>query len=239
MTLKDKRIMVLGGSSGIGLAVAQAAAREGAKLAIVSSNKARIDTALITLPQDAEGHAVNLSSETAIADLFQAFGAFDHLIYTAGENLSLAKLDTLDMDWARGFFAVRYWGALAAAKHGAPHINAGGSITLTSGSAGQRPQAGWSVAASICSAMQGLTRALAVELAPLRVNVVTPGVVESPLWNTMPEGERKALFDHMANALPLKHVGTPEEVAESYLYAMKQTYGTGQSITVDGGGVLV
>lgn len=239
MALNGKRIAVLGGSSGIGLAVAQAAAQESAKLVIASSNRARIDAALKTLPSGAEGHAVDLSSEAAIATLFAEIGPFDHLVYTAGENLSLAKLDTLDLDWARGFFGVRYWGALAAVKHGAPHIRTGGSITLTSGSAGQRPQAGWSVAASICSAMQGLTRALAVELAPLRVNVVTPGVVKSPLWDAMPEAERMALFAHMADALPLKHVGTPDEIAQSYLYAMKQTYGTGQSITVDGGGVLV
>ena len=238
MTLKDKRIVVLGGSSGIGLAVAQAAAQEGARPVIVSSNAARIEAALRTLP-GAEGHPADLSSEAAIAALFGKLGAFDHLVYTAGENLSLARLDTLDLDWARGFFGVRYWGALAAAKHGAPHINASGSITLTSGSAGERPQAGWSIAASICSAMHGLTRALAVELAPLRVNVVTPGLVESPLWDAMPEADRKALFDHVAAALPVKHIGTPDEVAQSYLYAMKQTYCTGQSITVDGGGVLV
>jgi NAD(P)-dependent dehydrogenase (short-subunit alcohol dehydrogenase family) len=239
MTLNGKRIVVLGGSSGIGLAVAQAAAKEGAALVIASSNQARVDAALKLLPTNAEGHVADLASEAAIAALFAKIGAFDHLAYTAGENLQLAKLDTLDLDWARGFFGVRYWGAMAAVKHGARHIRTGGSITLTSGSAGQRPQAGWSVASSICSAMQGLTRALAVELAPLRVNVVTPGVVKSPLWDGMPEGERAALYDHMAQTLLLKHVGTPQEVAESYLYLMKQTYGTGQSITVDGGGVLV
>ena len=239
MTLNGKRILILGGTSGIGLAVAEAAAREGAALVVASSNRARIDAALKTLPANAEGHAVDLGSEAAIAALFAQLGGFDHLVYTAGENLQLANLDKLDMGWARNFFGVRYWGAFAAVKYAAPHIRPGGSITLTSGLAGARPHAGWTVASSITSAMEGLTRALAVELAPIRVNIVSPGVVKSPLWDAMPVTEREALYAGMANKLLLKHVGEPEEVAESYLYLMKQTYGTGQVIGVDGGGALV
>jgi NAD(P)-dependent dehydrogenase (short-subunit alcohol dehydrogenase family) len=239
MTLNGKRIVVLGGSSGIGQAVAQAAAQEGAALVIASSNRVRVDAALKTLPANAEGQAVDLGSEAAIAALFARLGGFDHLVYTAGENLQLANLDKLDMDWARGFFGIRYWGAFAAVKYGAPHVRPGGSITLTSGLASTRPHAGWSVASSICSAMEGLTRALAVELAPVRVNIVRPGVVKSPLWDAMPVAEREALYAGMADKLLLKHVGEPVEVAESYLYLMKQTYGTGQVIGVDGGGALV
>ena len=87
--------------------------------------------------------------------------------------------------------------------------------------------------------MEGLTRALAVELAPIRVNIVSPGVVKSPLWDGMPAAEREALYAGMADRLLLRHVGEPEEVAESYLYLMRQTYGTGQVIGVDGGGALV
>jgi len=238
MTLQAKKIVVLGGSSGIGLAVAQAAAREGANLTIVSSNPGKLETARKTLPAGTAGEVADLAVEDAIRALFLKLGPFDHLVYTAGENLLLSPLATMDMGWARGFFGLRYWGALMAVRYAAPHIKQGGSITLTGGAAGQRPQAGWSIAASICSAMEGLTRALAMELAPLRVNVVSPGVVKSPLWDAMPQAEREAMYQHMAAALPLKHVGTPEEVAESYLYLMKQSYGTGQRITVDGGGTL-
>jgi NAD(P)-dependent dehydrogenase (short-subunit alcohol dehydrogenase family) len=239
MTLQAKKIVVLGGSSGIGLAVAQGAAREDANVVIVSSNAARLDTARKTLPASATGHVADLGAEDSIRALFENLGPFDHLVYTAGENLRLSPLATTDMDWARGFFGVRYWGAFAAVKHGAPHIRPGGSITLTSGLAGARPHAGWSVASSICSAMEGLTRALAVELAPVRVNIVRPGVVKSPLWDAMPSAEREALYAGMADKLLLRHVGEPEELALSYLYLMKQTYGTGQVIGVDGGGALV
>lgn len=239
MALQAKKVVVLGGSSGIGLAVAQAAAREGANLAIISSNADKLEAARKTLPAGAASQVADLATEDAIRGLFEKLGPFDHLVYTAGETLRLSPLATMDMDWARGFFGLRYWGALMAARYAAPHINQGGSITLTGGSAGQRPQAGWTIAASICSATEGLTRALAMELAPLRVNVVSPGIVKSPLWDAMPVPEREALYQQVAEALPLKHVGTPEEVAESYLYLMKQSYGTGQRITVDGGGTLV
>src|SRR5258708_1880952 len=150
MTLQAKKIVVLGGSSGIGLAVAQAAAREGAHLTIVSSNAGKLEAARKTLPTGAAGQVADLAAEDAIRGLFEKLGSFDHLVYTAGENLQLSPLATMDMDWARGFFGVRYWGALMAARYAAPHINQGGSITLTGGSAGHRPQAGCRIPSRRC-----------------------------------------------------------------------------------------
>lgn len=238
MTLEGKRIVVLGGSSGIGLATAQAAAREGASVVIASSRKARVDEALKSLP-GAEGHALDLSDERAVKNFFAALGAFDHLVFTAGENLQLGKLADTDVEAARRFFDLRYWGAFMAAKYGSSTIRPGGSIVFTSGLAGQRPHAGWALGASICSAMEGLTRALAVELAPLRVNIVSPGVVRSPLWDNMTEADRAALYRQMEEHLLVGHVGETEEVAEAYLYLMRQTYGTGHVLVVDGGGALV
>jgi NAD(P)-dependent dehydrogenase (short-subunit alcohol dehydrogenase family) len=123
--------------------------------------------------------------------------------------------------------------------NGSGKIRPGGSITFTSGIAGQRPLAGWSLGASICSSMEGLTRALAVELAPLRVNIVSPSVVKSPLWGNMREADRAALYRQMEEHLLVGHGGTTEEIAEAYLDLMRQTYGTGQVLVVDGGGALV
>ena len=239
MTLSGKRIIVLGGSSGIGLAVAQAAARDGANVAIVSSRKERIDAALATLPAGSEGHVADLADENAIRALFARLGAFDHLVYTAGETLQLGPIATTDLDTARRFFSLRYWGAYCAAKFASTGIRPGGSIVFTSGIAAQRPHAGWSLGASICAAMEGLTRALAVELAPLRVNIVSPGIVQTPLWGNMPDSERDALYRQMADKLPVKHVGDAAEIAQAYLYLMRQSYGTGQVLVVDGGAVLV
>jgi NAD(P)-dependent dehydrogenase (short-subunit alcohol dehydrogenase family) len=239
MTFDGSRIVILGGSSGIGLAVAQAAAQAGATIVIASSNRARLDAALATLPKSAAGHALDLRDEAAMQALFGEIGPFDHLVYTAGEALQLGALAETDLAQARGFFDLRYWGAYAAAKHGSRSIRPGGSIVFTSGTAGQRPQAGWSLGASICSAMEGLTRALAIELAPIRVNIVSPGFVRSPLWDPMPEAQREALYREVGEKLPLGHVGEVEEIATTYLYLMAQSYGTGQVVTVDGGGTLV
>ena len=239
MTLNGKRIVVLGGSSGIGLAIAQAACREGAAVVIASSNRARLDKALATLPTNAEGVVADLGDEAAMRALFGKLGAFDHLAFTAGEALQLAPLADIDVAAARQFFSLRYWGAFLAAKYGAGSIRPGGSIVFTSGIAGQRPRAGWALGASICSAMEGLTRALAVELAPIRVNIVSPGVVRTPLWGGMTDEDRENLYRQTAAALPVGHVGDAAEIAEAYLYLMRQSYGTGQVVVVDGGAVLV
>jgi NAD(P)-dependent dehydrogenase (short-subunit alcohol dehydrogenase family) len=238
MKLTGQRVIVLGGSSGIGLAAAQAAAQEGAKIVIASSRRAKVDKALATLPAGAEGHVVDLADEQSIAAFFNALGLFDHLVFTAGETLQLGRLADIDVAAARGFFDLRYWGAYTAAKYGSSRIRPGGSIVFTSGLAATRPHPGWSLGASICAAMEGLTRALAVELAPIRVNIVSPGVVKSPLWANMTNEDREALYRHTADSLPVRHVGEVDEIAEAYLYLMRQTYGTGQVLKVDGGGEL-
>jgi len=238
VTLDRKRIVVLGGSSGIGLATAQAAAREGASVVIVSSRKTHVDQALATLPA-AEGQVADLTDTDAMQELFARLGSFDHLVFTAGKTLQLGSLASTDIAAARRAFELRYWGAYLAAKHGSGSIRPGGSIVFTSGTAGQRPRSGWTVVASICAAMEGLARALSVELAPIRVNIVSPYVVKTPLWGDMTEADRQSLYRQTAAKLPVGHVGEAEEIAEAYLYLMRQTYGTGQVLIVDGGALLV
>lgn len=239
MKLNGKTILILGGTSGIGLATAKAAAEEGAHVVIASSRQKSIDAALASLPGNTKGHVLDLSREDSIARFFEGAGEFDHLVYTAGENLELAEISELSIDWARQFWNIRYWGAYTTVKYATPHIRAGGSIVLTSGVAGARPRKGWTVAASICSAMDGLTRALAVELAPVRVNAVSPGVVRSPLWGAMSEHDREAMYRDASARLPVGRVGEVEDIAEAYLYLMRENFSTGQVIVVDGGTVLV
>jgi NAD(P)-dependent dehydrogenase (short-subunit alcohol dehydrogenase family) len=239
MDFKGKRIVILGGSSGIGLGTAQAAAKAGASVIIVSSRRERVDQALKSLPAGVEGHVVDLVDETAVRDFFGMIDSFDHLVFTAGESLELGPIAQTGIEQAQRFFRLRYWGAFMAAKYGNPKIKTGGSIVFTSGLAGTRPHAGWSLGASICSAMEGLTRALAVELAPIRVNIVCPGVVKSPLWANMAETDRDALYRGLADKLLVGHVGETDEIAKAYLYLIGQTYSTGQVVVVDGGGALV
>lgn len=237
--LKGKRIVVLGGTSGIGKATAVAAAASGAKVIVASSKKANVDAAVRDLGTGHEGHVVNLSNREAISHFFKSIGNFDHLIFTAGEQLLLGDLAKMDMEKASTFFGIRFWGAVNAVKYSIPFINQGGSITLTGGGAAHRPAAGWSIGASICAAMEGFTRAMAVELAPLRVNMVVPGLVLTDLWSSLSVEDREKMFAHFGGSLPVAHVGTADEIAHSYLYLITQTYSTGQCIVVDGGGSLV
>ncbi|WP_419759030.1 SDR family oxidoreductase [Acidisoma sp.] len=239
MDLSGKRVVVLGGTSGIGLAVAEAVARAGATPVVASRDQARVDATVASLPAGAEGFAVDVTDEAAVSGMFERIGPFDHLVFTAGETLALGALAETSLASARQFFETRYWGALTAAKYGAPLIRPGGSIVFSSGSAGLRPRAGWALGASICMAMEGLTRALAVELAPIRVNVVTPGFVRTPLWQNIPEDDREAMFAAAGERLPVGRVGEAAEVAETYVFLMRQGFATGQSFVVDGGGVLV
>ena len=237
--LTGKRVIVLGGSAGLGLATAKLAAAEGADIVIVSSNQQRINKALEELPQGSTGFAVDLSREDNIKNFFDKTGSFDHLVYTAGENLNLNIIAETEIEKARQFFNLRFWSAFAAVKYAAPHVNKGGSISLTSGVAGARPGKGWSVATSICSAMEGFVRAMAVELAPIRVNCVVPGVVKTNLWDSLSDADREALYKNTGDALLLKRVGEADDIALAFTYLIKQQYGTGQSIIVDGGAVLV
>ncbi|WLW51004.1 SDR family oxidoreductase [Streptomyces sp. YU58] len=239
MSLQGQRIVVVGGTAGIGRAVAEAAAREGADVVVASRRQESVDAALKRLPEGAEGHVLDATDEEAVRGFFERIGGFDHLVYTAGEPLLLEGLADSDLGRARRFLDTRLWGAYTAVKYGAPVIRPGGSVVLTTGTAGRRPMPGTTVAASLCGAMESLTRALALEIAPVRVNVVSPGVVRTELWRELPQTERDGLFASSAASLPVGRVGEAGDVAEAYLYLMRNGYSTGATVVVDGGGLLV
>jgi NAD(P)-dependent dehydrogenase (short-subunit alcohol dehydrogenase family) len=237
--LHGQRVVVLGGTSGIGLATAAMAALAGAHVTVVSSRKASVERALAELPAGAAGHAVDLTDAASVHTLFGDLGDIDHLVYTAGESLLVSTLDALDLGVARRFFDLRYFGALAAAQAAAPHLRPGGSITLTTGGALARPGPGLSVVVSVLGAVDALTRALAVELAPVRVNAVCPGVTRSPLWHSMSENEREDFYRTVGSGTLTGRVGEVSDIARGYLSLITQTYATGSVLTVDGGSALV
>ncbi|MCL2554160.1 MAG: SDR family oxidoreductase [Actinomycetia bacterium] len=239
MDLTGQRVVLMGGTSGIGLATARAVSAQGAQAVVVSSRQSSVDRALGELPQEAEGHVADFADTGRIGELFASLGDFDHLVYTAGEPLALMPLETLDIGAARSFFDVRFFSALDAVRAAAPRLRDGGSVTLTTGTAKDRPGPGWAVAAGICGAVEALTKALAVELAPVRVNAVAPGVVRSPLWSGMSEADRDAMYANIGASLPVRRVGEVEDIAQAYLYLISQPYTTGSIITIDGGTVLV
>jgi NAD(P)-dependent dehydrogenase (short-subunit alcohol dehydrogenase family) len=236
---QNQRVVIVGGSSGIGLAVAQEAASLGAEVVIVSSNAERVQEAIKSIKGKTQGQAVDVSNEGAVESFFANLGAFDHLVFTAGDSLQLHQLAETDLKQARRAFELRYWSALATVKYGSRQIRKGGSVVVTTGIAGQRPQSGWVIAASVCGTIEALTRALAVELAPIRVNAVSPGVVRTNLWQSMSSSERKQLFESVGKRLPVGRVGEAHDIAQALLFLMKEGFSTGQTVVVDGGTVLV
>ena len=237
--LENKRVVIIGGSSGIGLAVAKEAASQGADVVIVSSNAERVQDAIQSIGENARGEAIDVSDEKAVEGFFTNIGAFDHLVFTAGDSLHLHELADTDLKQARRAFELRYWSALSTVKYGSPQIRNGGSIVLTTGIAGLRPDSGWVIAASVCGTIEALTRALAVELAPIRVNAVSPGVVRTNLWQNMSSSEREQLFESVGKRLPVGRVGEAHDIAQAYLFLMEEGFSTGQTVVVDGGTVLV
>jgi NAD(P)-dependent dehydrogenase (short-subunit alcohol dehydrogenase family) len=235
----NKRVVIVGGSSGIGLAVAKEAALQGAEVVIVSSNAERVQEAIQSIGGDVRGQAVDVFDEKAVESFFTNIGAFDHLVFTAGDSLQLQELADTDLKQPRRAFELRYWSALATVKYGSPQIRKGGSIVLTTGVAGQRPHSGWVIAASVCGTIEALTRALAIELAPIRVNAVSPGVVRTNLWQNMSSSEREQLFQSVGKRLPVGRVGEAHDIAQAYLFLMQEGFSTGQTVVVDGGTVLV
>jgi NAD(P)-dependent dehydrogenase (short-subunit alcohol dehydrogenase family) len=239
MNLKNQRVAIIGGTAGIGLAVAKLAIEEGASVVVASGTQSRVDLAVKQLGAGAEGRVLNVLREDRVDEFFRGVDEFDHLVYTAGDALSIGEPGTLSLADAKQRFDVRYWGAYLSVKYGQRKIRKEGSIVLSSGIASQRPMKGWSLGASITGAMESFTRALAIDLAPIRVNLVSPGAVRTELWDFIPEQERHILYREIGERLPVGRVGEPSEVAEAYIYLMKNRFSTGSIVVTDGGGVLV
>lgn len=205
---------------------------------VVSRHESSVARALAQLPENASGATIDLTNPAAVERLAAEVGDIDHLVYTAGDSVTMAPVSDLTPEMITGFFQTRFVGALTVVRAFAPRITAGGSITLTSGHAAGQPQLG-ALPVSLCGAMNALTTALAVELAPIRVNAVAPGMVRTPMWDEMGGSDHQRIFDQAAQQIPLGRVGEVADTALAYLYCMEQTFGTGTVLTVDGGDALV
>lgn len=237
-SLGDKRVVVIGGSSGVGLAVAQVAVAEGARVVIGSSQATNVAAAVASLGPQTSGHAVDVTDEASVAAFFDGIDPFDHLVFTAGDwGSHILSNAVAEMDFAtvgQGL-DVRVWGALKVVKHALLKIAATGSITLTDGILTHKPHKGAPLTTAFSGAIEYLIRGLAVDLAPIRVNTVCLGTV---------------LTGHMASAPPemirqltqrqlIPRAAEPVEAAQAYLYAMRGSFTTGQVLVVDGGALLV
>jgi NAD(P)-dependent dehydrogenase (short-subunit alcohol dehydrogenase family) len=235
--LKDKRILVIGGGSGIGLGIAKGAAQEGAKVLIASRDAEKIAAA--AKPIGATSAVIDVREEKNIAQFFQEHGTFDHIAFTAGdwETLVSGPLADLDLAKAAERMTTRFWGAVAVAKHGATKLPPGGSYTITNGMLAHRPRKGMPLVTASAQAVEGLAIGLAVDLAPVRVNCVCPGLIETEMWDKFPEGYR-GMMTAMTQKQLVQRPGQPDEAGEAYLTCMRNTFMTGQVIKIEGGVAL-
>lgn len=231
------KTVIIGGSSGMGLATAQKLYALGHEIVIASRTKEKLEKAAKLIGK-AEIHVLDVTKEKEIIQLFNAVGPFDHLV-TSAADFVMGPFLKMPLNEAKHFFDSKFWGQYTAAKYGAPHIRKGGSITLFGGVAGQKPFLNFSVGSAINAAIEGLTRSLALDLSPLRVNAISPGTVVTPVWNGMPEQERLKVFEETAKRLPAKRVGEPEDIAEAVAYLIQCKYATGSIVYVDGGDRIV
>ncbi|CAE6519733.1 unnamed protein product, partial [Rhizoctonia solani] len=248
--LKGKKVIVIGGSSGIGRSVAAAALSNGASVVISSSSQQKIDAAVERLRQSSngvaditvKGCAFDLKDLEALKAFLDKEGPFDHLAITAGTIKGLQRFPKVGVtERLKSEFDLRYYAVITAAQHiyNNKLINPGGSIIMTIGTSHYQSLPGWGLLSGVIGAVEGSTRGLAVDLKPIRVNTIAPGVVDTEIFDGLSPERKKEIIEERTKALPVGHVGTPEEVAEAYMFAMKCTYLTGQVIVVDGGQTVV
>jgi len=241
-TLKGKKVIVVGGSSGIGLGVAAAALEHGADVLLVGRSIAKLQTAerILGASGRVRSLAVDMTKEAEVAQMFDEAGAFDHLVSTAGVPPPSDPIEHTDIDAVRRFVDNKLIGAVILAKHAVRNLRTGGSMTFTSGINKDRPPVpGGSVVSAIAGSFGYFARALALELAPTRVNIVSPGWVDTPMWDELVGEAKSGFFAQMAARLPAKKIATPADIAAAYVYLMESEFTTGETIRIDGGQSLI
>ncbi|HEY6025233.1 MAG TPA: SDR family oxidoreductase [Pseudolabrys sp.] len=234
MVLAGKKVVVIGGSSGIGLATAERAKKEGADVVIASRNAERLKAAAQKIGVTAI--AADVTSDESVASLFRACGPVDHVAVTAAQ-LRTGPFKTVSMDDVRATMESKFWGAWRVAR--AAEIRAGGSLTLVTGYLSVRPRPAAAIVGAVNGALESLTRGLALELAPVRVNAVSPGTIDTPIRSSMPEAARRDMLAKTAAALPVGRVGEADDIAQQILTFMSVGFATGSIVYIDGGALVV
>ena len=238
MNIQGKHIVVAGGNSGIGFAIAALALKQEASVTIVGRSADKLAAAAAKLGGNVKTVVLDLGDSASAEAGFKAIGPFDHFVNTAAD-LTYAPLAGMERGAIDRMLAGKFWGPVNLVQYGVQNLRAGGSILLFSGLAADRPAPGTVLVSALNAGIEGFTRALAVELAPIRVNAISPGVVETEGWAFMDEAARKGFFAQLATQLPARRVGKPEYLAEAALFALSNDYLTGEIMHVNGGGSLV
>ena len=237
MSLAGKQIVVVGGGSGIGLRVAQRAISEGASVVIGGRSEDRLASAVGILGNAATAYPVDTSDKASIRRFFDRLESVDHLFISAA-SYTLGPIDAISDEDAESPFRSKFWGQYWTVRDALPHLASDGSVTLMAGAAGARPVKGIPAYIACNSAIEGLGRALAVDLSPVRVNVVSPGTIDGHLWRQRPEEIRNAAFAGFREISTVGRPGTEDEVADCVLFFMQNGFVTGSTLYPDGGFVL-
>ncbi|EKV12963.1 Short-chain dehydrogenase [Penicillium digitatum] len=242
-SIQGSTVLIFGGSSGIGYGVAAKCLTEGAKVHIVSSNAKRIAESIAALKGESpgvevQGHVLDLSTkdvERGLEQVLSAVGQIDHIVFTAGDSLAIQPLHSIDLEAIQRAGHIRFAVPVLLAKLAPRFLKSSykSSLTLTTGAGSQKPSPGFSLMAGYLAGLHGLTRNLALDLKPLRVNLVSPGVVETPLWGA------DGVPEMFKSGTTLGKVGVPDEVAEAYVYLMKDTNATGSCVSTNSGSLLM
>ncbi len=233
MVLKGKKVVVVGGSSGIGLSTAEMAKQEGAEIIVASRSVAKLDAVAEKL--NAVAIPTDVTSDQSVVDLFRRCGPVDHVVVTAAQ-LRTGPFRTVAMEDVRATMESKFWGAWRVAR--SAEIRAGGSLTLVSGFLSVRPRPNSAIVGAANGALESLTRSLALELAPVRVNAVSPGIIDTPIRAAMPEEARRDMLARTAASLPVDRVGQGEDIARQILALMANGFATGSIVYIDGGALV-
>ncbi|WFP74820.1 SDR family oxidoreductase [Mesorhizobium sp. WSM4906] len=242
MDMDNRKILIVGGSSGMGLALARRCLDEGATVVIAGRGEAKLNAARDELnrPAKLETAVVDISREAEVAALFERIGRLDHIVSTAADiEGAYQLLPEIELEAAQRVVESKFYGPLLLAKHGTPKLSANGSLTFVSGIAAYRPAARGSVVAAVNAGLEGLVRALAVELAPIRVNAVSPGWVDTPIWQLVAGDAKDETLAAMAKRLPAGRVGRPQDIADALRFLIGNGFTTGTTLHVEGGHRLI
>ena len=235
--MDGKVVAVIGGGSGIGLRLAEQVVALGGRVVLGGRTAEPLDAAVARLGEAATARVVYAEDQGSVAGFFAGVAHLDHL-FTPGSAYAYGRIDEISDAVAESPFRSKFWGQYWAVKHALPKLARDGSIVLMSGAASVRPLAGAAAYAACNAAVEGLGRALALELAPIRVNVVSPGTVDSDLWRRRPAAQREAAFAGYAGLAALGRVGAVDEVADAALFLMGNGFMTGSTLYADGGYAL-
>jgi NAD(P)-dependent dehydrogenase (short-subunit alcohol dehydrogenase family) len=242
MEQADQRILIVGGGSGMGLALARRCLCAGARVVIAGRSGDRLKRAREALqdPPGLDGITVDITREDEVSALFKRTGPLDHIVSTAADiEGAYHLLPSLELTAVQRTMESKVYGPLLLAKHGVPVLAATGSLTFVSGIAAYRPAARGAVVAAVNAALEGLVRALAVELAPIRVNAVSPGWVDTDIWSFVAGDKKDDTLAAMAKRLPVGRIGRPDDIADALSFVMGNGFTSGTVLHVEGGHRLI